>query len=403
MYNLVIADDEKNIREGLSRFIDWAELGFNVVMKCEDGDEVIDYINAMSVDVVLCDIRMSRKSGLDVAKYIFENSLNIKVVLMSGYQEFEYAKKALEYNVVSYIVKPIELEEIKEKFIKIKDDFDRIKSIKEKMEQEKKKAVEAQNIILKKEGGIYKDVYELLEEIREEAENNRGDQQDFKALIEQQSHLIEYFLEFDKPSIYNTFKDISAKIINMPFNFGLKFLENTLVLLLNRISSFYVGLTIKEDLKAEIKNISKAENYSSALQIMEKWIDTAVNAIEENNNSNTELIIKRANKYIEENYMDDLTLEKVAEVVFLSPVYLSKVYKKNMGINFIDYITKIRIERSKELLSNKKLKVYEISNLVGYKNLKYFYKIFKNYTGYTPNTYREMLMKRKSINYREDK
>jgi two-component system, response regulator YesN len=403
MYNLVIADDEKNIREGLSRFIDWAELGFNVVMKCEDGDEVIDYINAMSVDVVLCDIRMSRKSGLDVAKYIFENSLNIKVVLMSGYQEFEYAKKALEYNVVSYIVKPIELEEIKEKFIKIKDDFDRIKSIKEKMEQEKKKAIEAQNIILKKEGGIYKDVYELLEEIREEAENNRGDQQDFKALIDQQSHLIEYFLEFEKPSIYNTFKDISAKIINMPFNFGLKFLENTLVLLLNRISSFYVGLTIKEDLKAEIKNISKAENYSSALQIFEKWIDTAVNAIEENNNSNTELIIKRANKYIEENYMDDLTLEKVAEVVFLSPVYLSKVYKKNMGINFIDYITKIRIERSKELLSNKKLKVYEISNLVGYKNLKYFYKIFKNYTGYTPNTYREMLMKRKSINYREDK
>jgi two-component system, response regulator YesN len=403
MYNLVIADDEKNIREGLSRFIDWAELGFNVVMKCEDGDEVIDYMNAMSVDVVLCDIRMSRKSGLDVAKYIFENSLNIKVVLMSGYQEFEYAKKALEYNVVSYIVKPIELEEIKEKFIKIKNDFDRIKSIKEKMEQEKKKAVEAQNIILKKEGGIYKDVYELLEEIREEAENNRGDQQDFKALIEQQSHLIEYFLEFEKPSIYNTFKDISAKIINMPFNFGLKFLENTLVLLLNRISSFYVGLTIKEDLKAEIKNISKAENYSSALQIFEKWIDTAVNAIEENNNSNTELIIKRANKYIEENYMDDLTLEKVAEVVFLSPVYLSKVYKKNMGINFIDYITKIRIERSKELLSNKKLKVYEISNLVGYKNLKYFYKIFKNYTGYTPNTYREMLMKRKSINYREDK
>jgi two-component system, response regulator YesN len=403
MYNLVIADDEKNIREGLSRFIDWAELGFNVVMKCEDGDEVIDYINAMSVDVVLCDIRMSRKSGLDVAKYIFENSLNIKVVLMSGYQEFEYAKKALEYNVVSYIVKPIELEEIKEKFIKIKDDFDRIKSIKEKMEQEKKKAIEAQNIILKKEGGIYKDVYELLEEIREEAENNRGDQQDFKALIDQQSHLIEYFLEFEKPSIYNTFKDISAKIINMPFNFGMKFLENTLVLLLNRISSFYVGLTIKEDLKAEIKNISKAENYSSALQIFEKWIDTAVNAIEENNNSNTELIIKRANKYIEENYMDDLTLEKVAEVVFLSPVYLSKVYKKNMGINFIDYITKIRIERSKELLSNKKLKVYEISNLVGYKNLKYFYKIFKNYTGYTPNTYREMLMKCKSINYREDK
>ncbi|MCM0647841.1 response regulator [Clostridium swellfunianum] len=403
MYNLVIADDEKNIREGLSRFIDWAELGFNVVMKCEDGDEVIDYINAMSVDVVLCDIRMSRKSGLDVAKYIFENSLNIKVVLMSGYQEFEYAKKALEYNVVSYIVKPIELEEIKDKFAKVRNDFDRTKNIKEKMQQEEKKAVEAQNIILKKEGGVYKDVYELLEETRVEAENNKSAQHDYKTLIEQQSHLIEHFLEFNKTSIYNTFKDISSKIVNIPFNSGLKFLDNTLVLLLNRIANSYIGLIIKEELKSEIRNIRNAESYSSALQAFEEWINKAVNAIEENNNSNTELIIKKANKYIEENYMDDLTLEKVAEVVFLSPVYLSKVYKKKMGINFIDYVTKIRIERSKELLSNKNLKVYEISNLVGYKNLKYFYKLFKNYTGYTPNTYREMLMKRKSTNCKEDK
>ena len=403
MYNLVIADDEKNIREGLSRFVDWAELGFNVVMKCEDGDEVIDYINTMSVDVVLCDIRMSRKSGLDVAKYIFENSLNIKVILMSGYQEFEYAKKALEYNVVSYIVKPIELEEIKNKFTKVKNDLDRVKDINEKLQQEKQKAAEPQKIILKKEGAIYKDVYELLEETRVEAENNKSAQHDYKALIEQQSHLIEYFLEFNKTSIYNTFKDISSKIVNMPFNSGLKFLDNTLVLLLNRIATSYVGLTIKNDLKDEIKNINKAGSYKDALQIFEKWIDSAVNAIEENNSSNTELIIKRANKYIEENYMDDLTLEKVAEVVFLSPVYLSKVYKKKMGINFIDYVTKTRIERSKELLSNKNLKVYEISNLVGYKNLKYFYKIFKNYTGYTPNTYREMLMKRKSTNYKEDK
>ncbi|ERI94563.1 response regulator receiver domain protein [Clostridiales bacterium oral taxon 876 str. F0540] len=403
MYNLVIADDEKNIREGLSRFIDWKELGFNVVMKCEDGDEVIDYINAMSVDVVLCDIRMSRKSGLDVAKYIFENSLNIKVILMSGYQEFEYAKKALEYNVVSYIVKPIELEEIKNKFTKVKNDFDREKNIKEKLQHEKQKSIEPKEIILKKEGEIYKDVYELLEETRVEAENSKSAQYNYKALIEQQSHLIEQFLEFNKTSIYNTFKDISGKIVNIPFEFGLKFLDNTLVILIDKIASSYVGLTIKEELKAEIKNIKNAENYSIGLQFFEDWINKAVNAIEENNNSNTELIIKRANKYIEENYMDDLTLEKVAEVVFISPVYLSKVYKKKMGINFIDYITKIRIERAKELLSNKNLKVYEISNLVGYKNLKYFYKVFKNYTGYTPNSYREIFMKHKATNYNKDK
>ncbi len=371
MYNLLIADDEKNIREGLSRFIDWDALGFKVVMKCEDGEDVIDYINAMSVDVVLCDIRMNRKSGLEVAKYVCEKAPNIKVVLMSGYQEFEYAKKALEYNVVFYIVKPIEIDEIKEKFIRIKSDLDSLKNINEKMQQEKKKVIEAQ--------------------------------QDFRVLIDMQSYLIEYFIAFDKPSIYSIFNDISTKVINMPFDSGVKFLENTLVLLLDRIIDTYVGLIIKEDLKASIRKISYAENYNSAIEVFEQWINSAINGIEENNNSNSRLAIKKANKYIEENYMYDLTLEKVAEIVFLSPVYLSKVYKKEMGINFSDYITQIRMERSKELLCNRNLKIYEISELVGYKNLKYFYKIFKSYTGYTPNKYRGIFISNISNKRREDK
>ena len=371
MYNLVIADDEKNIREGLSRFINWADIGFKVVMKFEDGEDVIDYIGAMSVDVVLCDIRMNKKSGLEVAKYIYENSLNIKVVLMSGYQEFEYAKKALEYNVISYIVKPIEMDEIKDKFIKIKKDIDSLKIINEKMQQEKKRAVEAQ--------------------------------QDFSVLIDLQSQLIESFLNFDKPSIYSIFNDISAKVINISFNSGLKFLENTLLLLLNRVNNHYLGLTIKGDLKAIIRKISDAKNYNNALQVCEQCINLAINGIEENNNNNSRLAIKKANKYIEENYMYDLTLEKVAETVFLSPVYLSKIYKKEMGINFSDYVTQKRMERAKELLNNRNLKVYEISELVGYKNLKYFYKIFKHYTGYTPNKYRGMFISNKLNNLREDK
>lgn len=363
VYNLLIADDEKNIREGLNRFIDWEELGFKVVMKCEDGEDVIDYINAISVDVVLCDIRMNRKSGLEVAKYVCENSPRIKVVLMSGFQEFEYAKKALEYNVTFYIVKPIEIEEIKEKFSKIKSDLDSFKIMNEKIQQDKIKTIEAQ--------------------------------QDFRVLIDLQYYLVEAFITFDKAAISSIFNDISTKVINLPFNSGLKFLENTLVLLLDRIIGSYTGLPIKEDLKASIRKISDAESYNSALEFWEQWMNSAINGIEENNNSNYRLVIKKANKYIGENYMYDLTLEKVAEIVFLSPVYLSKIYKKEMGINFIDYVTQIRIERSKELLCNRSLKVYEISELVGYKNLKYFYKIFKNYTGYTPNKYRSLFINNK--------
>ncbi|GLC31264.1 response regulator transcription factor [Clostridium omnivorum] len=379
MYNLVIADDEKNIREGLAKFIDWEELGFKVVFKCEDGEEVIDYMNSMAVDVILCDIRMNKVSGLDVAKYAFENFKGVKIVLISGYQEFEYAKKALEYNVFSYIVKPIDIEEIKEKFLKIKKDLDHKKYISQEIKEDKIKIEEAQNRIK-----------ELMGNPEVTIERTQ------KSILKYQEALIDSFLNFDKDSICSYQSNISSELKLIPFTIGLKFLKNTLVLLYNSIENQYSGLIIKDDLKRNIKEISLTKDYNNAINIFEKWINVSIEAIEQNNSSNIDLVIKRANRYIEDNYSEDLTLEKVAEHVYLSPVYLSKIYKKKMGVNFIDYVTNIRIERAKELLSNRHIKVYEISGLVGYKNLKYFYKVFKNYTGLTPNKYREIILSSKS-------
>ncbi|QUI25362.1 response regulator [Vallitalea pronyensis] len=99
--------------------------------------------------------------------------------------------------------------------------------------------------------------------------------------------------------------------------------------------------------------------------------------------------INKAKGYINEHVYSDISLNEVADYVHLSPVYFSRLFKEVEGMNYINYIVAARIKKSQELLKNPSLKIYEISEMVGYQNVRYFYKIYKNFTGETPTQYRK--------------
>lgn len=101
-------------------------------------------------------------------------------------------------------------------------------------------------------------------------------------------------------------------------------------------------------------------------------------------------LVKKMQAYMREHYAEDITLQKLAEQFFLHPIYLSKLFKEKTGENFIDYLTLIRMENAKKLLQETTLKVYDISNMIGYESSKYFSKIFREETGKTPSEFREM-------------
>jgi YesN/AraC family two-component response regulator len=98
-------------------------------------------------------------------------------------------------------------------------------------------------------------------------------------------------------------------------------------------------------------------------------------------------ITENAKKYIKEHLSEEITLNKLSEVLFVHPVYICRLFKEELGENFIDYLKKVRIEKSKELLSDLSLKVYEVSEMVGYDSPKYFSKLFKEITGATPKEF----------------
>lgn len=114
MFYTIIVDDEETIREGLSKYISRAFSEICITGVFSDGKDAIDFLSNNHVDIILTDIRMSEKSGIDIAKYVFENTPDVKVVFLSAYQEFEYAKKAMKYGVKDYLTKPIKLSELDE-------------------------------------------------------------------------------------------------------------------------------------------------------------------------------------------------------------------------------------------------------------------------------------------------
>lgn len=111
MINLLIADDEHIIRHGLLS-IGWESIGVRVVGSVDNGLEAVELLQSEMVDIILTDIRMPGMDGLAVAKFAHENKLSAAVILLSGYSDFDYARKGIQYNVREYLLKPSDPKEI---------------------------------------------------------------------------------------------------------------------------------------------------------------------------------------------------------------------------------------------------------------------------------------------------
>ncbi len=135
-----------------------------------------------------------------------------------------------------------------------------------------------------------------------------------------------------------------------------------------------------------IEKIKLVEKYrQNAEQISDELIDT-----EEIDKSSTVSLI---NTFIMNNYTDkDLSIKKISDAVFLTPTYLSGMYKRKTDKTIGEFITSVRVEQAKKLLADKNLKLYNISSMVGYENSDYFAKIFKKATGLTPSVYRDKML-----------
>jgi len=124
MYQLLIVDDEPKIRKGIISCYPWEQMGYHIIGEANDGYEALDLIHTQHVDVVLTDVKMDNYSGLDLCSALYAEKNSVIVVILSGYDEFTYAQKAMQYGVKRYLLKPTNYNEVIETFLEIKNFLD---------------------------------------------------------------------------------------------------------------------------------------------------------------------------------------------------------------------------------------------------------------------------------------
>lgn len=134
LYKILLADDEEEVRKSIIKKIPWEELGFCVVGDAENGEDALEKVNLLEPDLVLTDIKMPYMDGLTLAECIRKENSGIEIVMFSGFDEFEYAKQAIKLNVIEYILKPVNVEELTEILKKIKIKLDNKNAVKRDLE-----------------------------------------------------------------------------------------------------------------------------------------------------------------------------------------------------------------------------------------------------------------------------
>lgn len=342
MFNVQIVDDEPIVRTGLKKLIPWEKYGFKVVCEAQNGVEALEQLDKYKIDVSITDIEMPVMNGIDFIKKVSNMKTKPVIVILTAYEEFQYAKTAIDYGVMGYILKPIvenqiceTLEHIKKSLaITVNRDFN---------SELDNKLIDAVLLTDQK-------AFEIMEKIiGEEKEYGESD-------ISGTCYRLYYILE----GIINK--------VNKKFN-NLNKIEK-LDLYLDLKKERFVT---KDDLLLEFRNeITRIFNILKNYYLMYK------------NN-----IVRIACKYVIEHIDEKIGLIEVSEALGISKNYFCSLFKQETGESFLNFVTRMKMQRAKYLLTEKDMKIYEVCNYLGYSDTAYFSKLFKKYCDMTPYEYKK--------------
>ncbi|MGN0322628.1 MAG: response regulator [Oliverpabstia sp.] len=243
-YNYMVVEDERLIRQNLIKKIENLNLPLHMAGEAANGADAITLIQKNCPDLVITDIRMPQCDGLELARFLYKNYPSVKIVILSGYNDFSYAQTAIKYAVKDYLLKPVTTEALSESLQKL--------------------------LITMSSESEHFDAYQV--------NNNALDQRSIFELLE---------------------------------------------------------------------------------------------------------------KYLQENYRDDISFQELADRFGFTQEYLGRIFKKYAGETPSKYLTRLRINEAKRLLlKHPDMEIQKIGELVGYKDGFYFSRVFKNSTGIQPSEYR---------------
>jgi two-component system response regulator YesN len=535
MLRMIIADDEYNVREGLKEVVRWGELGIEVVADAADGQEAFELCRELKPDILLTDIRMPMMDGLEAALKLKELEDPVRVIIISGAQDFNYAKTALSLNADGYILKPVKIPELQETVRKVVASISMERNREERNEQLKRQLHENMPLLREKflsnlTLGMYgneadvrsklaffglpldmnglwtaavlqiDDYEQAIERYSEEhrqllnfsvtnvmdeivSASGAGiafsmNENEYVVIFNQTAQsgdrhvdicqeivsCVNKFLKMsisagignpvpnvyelhgsyreaqsaikykfytgknsvlqigdfqtntDKPEYPNLY-EAESKLINFMKlgsreeasamvgdifetlcanrHLPVDYVQSICVELVNMASrSLYeLGEQIRlivDDHSALFGDIYGKREVSELRDAMLVFFGKLTDYFGQKHTQKNSRTIQKIKDIISRKYMENITVSRLSEEVFLSPNYISLIFKQETGESVTEYMTKVRMEAAKELLKSPDLKILEVTEMVGFENATYFSTVFKKYTGMHPQKYRAL-------------
>jgi two-component system response regulator YesN len=537
MYKLLVVDDEPIIREGIRRFIAGHPTGFTVAGEAASGKEALELLPELLPDVIITDICMPTLNGIELIEQAQTVNPDVKVIIVSGYDDFEYAQKAVRLGVFDYLLKPVAAAKLMEALGRVKEELEQRGNLLRDLDELKRRVRESLPVLrdrffhdlivgkvaadgleqrltyldLKLAGRLYAVALLKVKTLpagREERIAGEGllqcslvqiaesvfpvafkphcfflsgdklallfampdgdRQRAFIALnqnlqrtvIAVQRHLaldayaalgglydslpqiqhsyaeakeaLRFSLLNEKSNVTN-FEDIhtgSETQCARPVELERQLLsqvklgerqaaQQTAAMLLG----YYRGLPdikparfkqmlfeiavlmlrMVEEAGGIIKNVTRdeaatpydlihrCETFQDLQQFLTGFTLSCLAEIEKVRAGKGYTLVEKAKEMIDAALSDnELAMDQIAARLFISPNYLRSLFKQQVGESFVEYVTRMRMERARALLDDATLKIYDIAALVGYVDQHYFSICFKKYFGLTPTDYREL-------------
>ncbi len=347
MLKIVAVDDEFLVVEGIKLLVGEINVECEILGYANDGLTAWEIIQHNEPDVLITDIKMPGMSGLELIKKCREKYPKMLAIVISGYQEFSYAQKAIGLGVISYVDKPITLEKLEEALRLAEDLY--YKNIR-KNTANPYLTHKLDELVRAQCGGKYEEMEAVYQSIKEQMHKERMKIEDYKRYM---YNLVTFVVGV----YYDNAKTNTAE---------------------KHFPSY--------------RNLFILQSYDEVDQYADYIILNIINKLKLENQGVVHGTIKDLVQYIQEHYHEDISLNELAELVKMSPVYLSTLFKEELGISYVKYLTDIRLQKAKKLLADGYL-VTEVSEKVGYHNYRYFCDLFKRNTGMTPNEYKGTIRK----------
>jgi len=361
LYKVFFVDDEASMRAGIRESIDWEKSGFTLAGEAPDGEMAFSLMQDILPDILVTDVKMPFMDGIELSRKAKATMPWIKIIILSGHDEFEYAKQAIAIGVEDYLLKPV----TSGKLMELLD------VIAGKIDDERRSNVEKLIASMKdiSSCGLIPfagfDKLPMMEKLR------YAPKADAPRIID------DYLSSFESTSItsimflYYIFMDVllsSSKVVEE--------LGGDAKTVLSEFSDIAGQL----DVDSGITNIKA---------LLTSVLERVIGFRDEATGSKYNEIIVKAQEYIKENFADkDISLHSVAREVNISPNHFSTIFSQETGETFISYITRVRLEQAKVLLKTTQMRTSDVGYEVGYNDTHYFSYVFKKNTGMTPKDFR---------------